>query len=42
MNYFDLYYVDIDYIKYLYQYENKVQYNPRQKAKIYGGKICIQ
>lgn len=26
---FNLYYVNIDYIKYLYQYENKVQYNPK-------------
>ena len=29
MKYFDLYYIDIKYIKYLYQYENKVQYNPK-------------
>lgn len=29
MKKFNLYYINIDYIKYLYQYETKVQYNPR-------------
>lgn len=28
MKYFELYYVDIKYIKYLYKFDNKVQYNP--------------
>lgn len=30
MKYFNLYYVDIDYIKYLYKYDNRIQYNPMQ------------
>lgn len=36
MNKLKLYRVDVNYIKYLYSFDNKVQYNKEQKMNILG------